>query len=90
MDLVLTALDNIVLDRFYEQTLEWPRDNIYRQSLSLFALTIGFITVFYFSVATLSFHFLYDKEQMKHPKFLKNQVLHILAFDCPIVSLVFH
>jgi len=58
----------------YAYMSAWPRNNIYRQALSLFMLTwiFGFIT--YFLFATLSYFFIFDKETFKHPKFLKNQV----------------
>jgi len=52
----------------------WPRDNIYRQALSLWAIVWLFGLVLYFGFATLSFVFVFDKATLKHPKFLKNQV----------------
>ncbi|ORY63578.1 uncharacterized protein BCR38DRAFT_345256 [Pseudomassariella vexata] len=53
---------------------EWSRDNIYRQAINLFLITWIFGFVLYFVFATLSYIFIFDKETMKHPKYLKNQV----------------
>lgn len=52
----------------------WMRDNIFRQFITLFFTTWVFGFVYYFSLATLSYVFLFDKETFKHPKFLKNQI----------------
>jgi lathosterol oxidase len=53
---------------------EWARDNIYRQSLSLFLIMWIFGLIVYFIFASLSYLFVFDKKTMQHPKFLKNQV----------------
>ncbi|KAK4215384.1 hypothetical protein QBC37DRAFT_124996 [Rhypophila decipiens] len=53
----------------------WDRDNIYRQSLSLFLMIWLFGLAIYFVFATLSYFFVFDKTTMKHPRFLKNQIL---------------
>jgi lathosterol oxidase len=79
MDVVLHFADEFILDGLYAQTVpeSWgfgDRGDVKRQALSLFAITAFYGFIFYFSFASLSFHFLYDKQQMKHPKFLKNQV----------------
>lgn len=52
----------------------WPRDYIPRQLLSLLVLTLIGIHLLYFSIAGLSYRFIFNHEMMKHPKFLKNQV----------------
>ncbi|EXJ80358.1 C-5 sterol desaturase [Capronia coronata CBS 617.96] len=52
----------------------WPRDNLYRQFISLFFIVWIFGILLYFAFATLSYIFIFDKETFKHPKFLKNQV----------------
>ncbi|KAH8821513.1 hypothetical protein F5884DRAFT_90218 [Xylogone sp. PMI_703] len=52
----------------------WPRDNIYRQFISLFLITWIFGAVLYFIVSSLSYIFVFDKSTFKHPKYLKNQV----------------
>ncbi len=51
-----------------------PRDNLYRQALSLFLITWVFGMVLYFVCSTLSYVFVFDKTTFQHPKFLKNQV----------------
>lgn len=53
---------------------EWPRDNIYRQGVSLFLITWIFGLLVYYIFASLSYVFVFDKDTMKHPKYLKNQV----------------
>ncbi|KAL1972474.1 hypothetical protein VTN31DRAFT_6888 [Thermomyces dupontii] len=52
----------------------WARDNVFRQSISLFLITwiFGLITYFFFSGG--SYVFVFDKNNLKHPKYLKNQV----------------
>lgn len=52
----------------------WPRDNIFRQAISLFMITWIFGFIIYFTFATLSYIFVFDKKTLHHPKFLKNQV----------------
>lgn len=59
-----------------------PRDNIIRQTVSLFVLTYIGILVLYFSFAGLSYHYLFNKEMEKHPRFLKNQVR--LEIECSL------
>ncbi|PWY98356.1 putative sterol delta 5,6-desaturase [Testicularia cyperi] len=51
-----------------------PRDSIVRQTVSLFVLTYIGILVLYFTFAGLSFRYIFNKEMMKHPRFLRNQV----------------
>lgn len=50
------------------------RNSVLRQYLSLFVVTTIFGWILYFSTAWLSFHYVYDKENLKHPKFLRNQI----------------
>ncbi|KAI4092916.1 MAG: hypothetical protein LQ344_003195 [Seirophora lacunosa] len=52
----------------------WPRDNIWRQTLSLYLITWLFGLVVYFICATLSYLFVFDHATFTHPKYLKNQV----------------
>ena len=57
------------------QAMSWlPRDNIIRQFLSLYVITYIGIVLLYFSCATFSYYFLFNKELEKHPRFLKDQV----------------
>ncbi|OTB06920.1 hypothetical protein M426DRAFT_318630 [Hypoxylon sp. CI-4A] len=58
----------------YAYLSAWDRDNAYRQSISLFFITWIFGFILYFSVATLSYIFVFDKKSLEHPKYLKNQM----------------
>ncbi|WFD30234.1 Delta(7)-sterol 5(6)-desaturase [Malassezia sp. CBS 17886] len=51
-----------------------PRDNIVRQSISLYVITYIGILFLYFMCAGLSYRYLFNKDLMKHPRFLKEQV----------------
>ncbi|RUS32970.1 hypothetical protein BC938DRAFT_473639 [Jimgerdemannia flammicorona] len=51
-----------------------PRDNDLRIWLSLFVLVSLGGWIFYFALASVSYFLFYDKEQMKHPRFLKDQI----------------
>ncbi|WEW61881.1 c-5 sterol desaturase [Emydomyces testavorans] len=51
-----------------------PRDNIYRQAVSLFLITWIFGLVVYFIFASLSYLLVFDKTTVNHPKYLKNQM----------------
>ncbi|RKP10952.1 hypothetical protein THASP1DRAFT_33969 [Thamnocephalis sphaerospora] len=50
------------------------RDDTFRQLLSLFLITVSFGHVLYQSVATFSYYFIYDQNQLHHPRFLPNQI----------------
>lgn len=52
----------------------WPRDYMPRQLLSLAAITLLGIHIFYFLFGAFSYYFIFNHEMMKHPRFLKNQV----------------
>ncbi|KAL8943959.1 MAG: hypothetical protein Q9216_000772 [Gyalolechia sp. 2 TL-2023] len=52
----------------------WPRDNVWRQTLSLYLITWLFGLVVYFICATLSYYFIFDHATFTHPKYLRNQV----------------
>jgi Delta7-sterol 5-desaturase len=61
-----------------------PRDNIYRQFASLWFITVSlrlwgltqwmFGVILYFVFASLSYHFVFDKTYLTHPKFLASQI----------------
>ncbi|PKI84707.1 Erg3p [Malassezia vespertilionis] len=51
-----------------------PRDNIVRQAISLYVITYVGILLMYFSMASLSYYFLFNKDLTRHPRFLKNQI----------------
>eukprot|EP00158_Paraphelidium_tribonemae_P001710 Partr_v1_DN24708_c1_g1_i2_m37333 putative C-5 sterol desaturase len=82
MDSVLQAADFLVLDSLYARlppAWQLEQSSVLRQAISLYAITISFIIIFYFSLASLSLHFYYDKSQMQHPRYLKNQVSQEIA-----------
>ncbi|TIA88375.1 hypothetical protein E3P99_02644 [Wallemia hederae] len=58
----------------YDQLSQFARDSIIRQTLSLSVLTYVGIHLLYFLAAGLSYHFIYDKRVMRHPRFLPNQL----------------
>ena len=51
-----------------------PRFSIIRQTISLFIMMSIFGWLLYFTVATFSFVFIYDKSNFNHPLYLKNQM----------------
>ncbi|KAG0281469.1 c-5 sterol desaturase [Linnemannia exigua] len=53
-------------------TLE--QDNVIRQTLSLFCLTLLGAFLMYFTFASTSYFLVFDQNHTKHPKYLKNQV----------------
>ncbi|GAA5980771.1 hypothetical protein JCM11641_002641 [Rhodosporidiobolus odoratus] len=57
------------------------RDNIVRQSLSLYGLTYVGILVLYFSVATFSYYAIFDHRMKQHPRYLKDQVSKEIKFS---------
>ncbi|KAI1378269.1 C-5 sterol desaturase [Hypoxylon crocopeplum] len=58
----------------YAYMSAWDRDNVFRQAITLFFITWVFGFILYFSVATLSYVFVFDKKTTQHPKYLKNQM----------------
>ncbi|KAJ2807450.1 c-5 sterol desaturase [Coemansia guatemalensis] len=85
MDLAMEYLDTYVFDNVYNKaaaltaTEPLPRDNLVRQSLSLFVFIYSYIVAFYLGTAGLSYRFIYDKKQEQHPKFLPRQRLMEIA-----------
>lgn len=51
-----------------------PRDNMIRQTFSLWLVTWVFGVILYFLFSGLSYRFIFDHATFQHPKFLKNQV----------------
>ncbi|KAI8090952.1 uncharacterized protein B0P05DRAFT_634647 [Gilbertella persicaria] len=87
MDTVLYYCDEYLFDGLYAKLFpsytrhvagklisSWPRDDVWRASLSLFLITSFFGWILYFVTATLSYYFVFDHSYKNHPKFLKNQV----------------
>lgn len=52
----------------------WPRDNIYRQIVSILIVTQLGATLLYFFFSAMSYYFIFDRRLEYHPRFLKNQV----------------
>lgn len=63
----LSAADNA-------PTSLWPRDNIYRQSVSILAITQLGASLLYLVFSALSYYFIFDRRLEYHPRFLQNQV----------------
>ena len=70
MDLVLDVADEYVFTP-YVYSPSWSPDDIWRQTLSLYAITCLGGYIMYLSIATFSFFFIFDRRLMKHPLFLK-------------------
>ncbi|KAI9864602.1 MAG: c-5 sterol desaturase [Trichoglossum hirsutum] len=69
----------------------WPRDNIFRQFISLTLMTWFFGLIVYFLCSTLSYIFVFDKTTFSHPKFLKNQIRQEISqsvFAHPFMSML--
>lgn len=81
MDVVMSYLDTYVFDSVYSKAAQLtstevlPRDNLIRQTLSLFVFIYAYIISFYLGTAGLSYKYIYDKTQEFHPKFLPKQRL---------------
>ncbi|KAG6002883.1 hypothetical protein E4U21_002705 [Claviceps maximensis] len=52
----------------------WPRENVYRQIVSILIITQLGATLLYFLFSALSYYFIFDRRLEHHPRFLKNQV----------------
>lgn len=52
----------------------WPRDNLYRQIISILVLTQFGASSLYFVFSALSYYLIYDRRLEHHPRFLKNQI----------------
>lgn len=52
----------------------FPRYNLFRETLTMFVLMTIFGWALYFSVATMSYLFVFDKAVFNHPRYLKNQM----------------
>ena len=79
MDIILQAADSLILNDIYHEFslvsgVVLLEDDLIRQCLSLWAIAALGATLLYFTLATASFYAFYDHENMKHPKFLKNQI----------------
>ena len=52
----------------------WPRDNIYRQIISILLITQLGATSLYFVFSALSYYLIFDRRLEYHPRFLKSQI----------------
>ncbi|CAK4664776.1 hypothetical protein LEN26_018412 [Aphanomyces euteiches] len=81
MDLVLNLADEYILTPYvYPESM--AEDDLLRQCISLYAITLLGGYALYLGFAYFSYVFLFDKEYMKHPKFLKNQVRLEIQVSC--------
>lgn len=55
-------------------TSQWPRDNIYRQIISILFITQFGATSLYLVFSALSYYFVFDRRLEYHPRFLQNQI----------------
>jgi lathosterol oxidase len=55
-------------------TSAWPRDYMPRQFLSLVLMVYLGIHLMYFSMAGLSYYFIFNHDMKNHPRYLKDQV----------------
>ncbi|CAF4090980.1 unnamed protein product [Rotaria socialis] len=74
MDIVLNTYDRWVFTPYVYPKDGWPEDNIVRQLITLTILVNIQAAMLYFAVAGFSYVFLFNKKQMEHPLFLKNQI----------------
>lgn len=82
MDVILETADSYFLDDVYDVISKYDlicnsylhRDSIFRQILSIYAITIIGGLILYFTFASLSYFLVFDHQLMKHPKYLKGQV----------------
>ncbi|KAL4881561.1 hypothetical protein BJY04DRAFT_218011 [Aspergillus karnatakaensis] len=59
--------------RYVEASI-WKRDNIARQSISLFLIAWIFAIAMYLIGSTIVYHTMFDKRLLRHPHILKNQM----------------
>ncbi|KAL7666756.1 Uncharacterized protein ABC855_g417 [[Candida] zeylanoides] len=67
------------------------RSNLLREALSMFTVTAIFGWVLYFSVAYMSYLFVFDRKIFNHPRYLKNQIyleIHRASTAIPIMVLL--
>jgi len=84
MDLVLDACDYFVLTPYVYPASFEPTD-WRRQLLSLYLITTIGGYVMYFTFATFSYLFIFDRSLMQHPKYIKNQIKLEIQYTSKIV-----
>ncbi|CAK7893195.1 delta(7)-sterol 5(6)-desaturase [[Candida] anglica] len=68
------GLPRYLPESIYTNASLLPRSNLLREGLSMFLVTAIFGWVLYFTVAYLSYIFVFDKKIFNHPRYLKNQI----------------
>ena len=79
MDLVLGVADRNLLTP-YVYPSSWPEDNIYRQILTLYVITIASAWGVYIVTASFGYLLFFDKRYKLHPNYLPNQVSLEIAY----------
>lgn len=72
MNVILKYSDQLFLDSLYPKWAE--RENIFRQTLSIFTISVVGFAFLYLLIAAFSFKFIFDKKIMKAKQFLPNQI----------------
>lgn len=72
----------------YAYMSRWDRDNVFRQFVSLYIITWIFGLVIYFTFASLSYMFIFDKTTVNHPKYLKNQMRMEIKQTCTSIPVM--
>ena len=71
MDIVLDIYDRLILTPYVYPKQGWAETDILRQLISLTILINIHGFVLYFALASFSYFFLFDRQQMNRPSFLK-------------------
>lgn len=74
MDIILRVADSAFFTPYVYPT-SWAEDDISRQLISLFLITIVGGYLLYIIPTTLNYMFIFDKNLMKHPQFLQVNIL---------------
>ena len=70
MDIVLKFYDEHIFTPFV-YPVSWKEDYFIRQLFSLFLIVSTHSILMYLTISGLVYYFVFDKEIMKHPKYLK-------------------
>lgn len=86
MNVILKFSDHYLLDSLYPQWAE--RENVLRQTLSIFTISVVGFVILYFLVASLSYLILFDKNIMKSKLFLRNQIRREITLSVKSLPLI--
>lgn len=96
MELVVEFGENLIFDKLYSNYLPFlSKGSLLRDSITLWTLSTAGGLVLYFFVASAIFFTYFDKNLMKHPKYLPNQIQREIsmafwqAFWGPVLMLPF-